>query len=96
MSEYSDRYSNHLTSWKKSEQSLRRLNNAAKPTFSLFGAGKPSKDDKARDDERIRTQMIVDVNTLGQDAAALGVDLEACEAFVALRDLVHSSLIDGY
>jgi hypothetical protein len=39
--------------------------------------------------------MIVDVNAVGQDAGTLGVDVESCEAFVALRDLVHTALVEG-
>jgi hypothetical protein len=90
-----ERYALYLASWKKAEESLRRINKVQKSTFSLFGGGKPSKDDKTKDDERIRTQMIIDVNAFSQDAQSLGVNVEACEAFIALRDLVHSSLIDG-
>jgi hypothetical protein len=89
------RYTFYLASWKKAEESLRRINKSQKSTFSLFGSARPAKDDKARDDERIRTQMIIDVNAFGQDAQALGVDVEACETFRALREIVHSSLTEG-
>jgi hypothetical protein len=89
------RYAAYVGLWRKQEESLRRLNRAQKSTFSLFGGGKPAAGDRARDDERVRTQMIVDVNAVGQDAGTLGVDVESCEAFVALRDLVHTALVEG-
>jgi hypothetical protein len=89
------RYTFYLTSWKKAEESLRRINKAQKSTFSLFGTSKSSRDDKNRDDERIRTQLIIDVNAFSQDAQSLGVDVESCSSFIALRDLVHASLVDG-
>jgi conserved oligomeric Golgi complex subunit 2 len=81
---------------KKTEESLRRLKKGKKPAFSLFsGSGVGGKDDDSRDEDRIRTQMIIDVNAFGKDAEALGVDVLACEAFNALNDMVHTSLADG-
>lgn len=80
---------------KKTEESLRRLKKGKKPAFSLFGGTNAGKDDESRDEERIRTQMIIDVNAFGKDAESLGVDVLACEAFNALNDMVHTNLADG-
>jgi conserved oligomeric Golgi complex subunit 2 len=82
-----------LTVLKKTEESFRRLKKGKKSTFSLFGGG-PSRDDDNRDEERIRTQMVLDVQALGKDASSLGVDVDKSVSFKALDELVHSSFID--
>jgi hypothetical protein len=89
------RYIAYLASWKKAEESLRRLQRNQKATFSLFGSAKSNKDDKARDDQRIRTQMILDVQAFGQDAESLGVDIRAFDSYSSLVDMVNTSLTDG-
>lgn len=78
---------------KKTEESLRRLKKGKKTTFSLFGTSNTAKDDEGRDEERIRTQMIHDVNAFGKDAESLGVSLEKSESYRALTDMVNT--IDG-
>jgi hypothetical protein len=78
---------------KKTEESLRRLKKGKKATFSLFGSSNVSKDEDGKDEERIRTQMILDVEAFGKDAESLGVTLDVSESYKALKDMVHT--IDG-
>ncbi|KAG6861087.1 hypothetical protein C0995_004024 [Termitomyces sp. Mi166 len=83
------RYIYYLTAMKKTEESLRRLKKGKKPTFSLFGSANAGKDDDGRDEERIRIQMILDVDAFGRDGESLGVVLQDCEAYNTLRDMVQ-------
>ena len=79
---------------KKTEESLRRLKKGKKSTLGIFGGASASKDDD-RDEERIRTQMIIDVEVFGQDGNSLGVDIMSLESFVHLSQMVRSELVDG-
>ncbi|KAG8712025.1 hypothetical protein FRC09_020291 [Ceratobasidium sp. 395] len=65
------KYTTLLLKMKQAEQSLRRVKRV--PTFSLFG-GKSAADEE-RDEERIRAQMVRDVEALGDEARALGLGL---------------------
>ncbi|EGO25305.1 hypothetical protein SERLADRAFT_348146 [Serpula lacrymans var. lacrymans S7.9] len=79
----------------KTEESLKRLKKGKKATFSLFSSASAGKDDDGRDEERIRTQMILDVEAFAKDGESMGVDVHSLESFKSLDDLVHSGLIDG-
>ncbi|KAG5735120.1 Conserved oligomeric Golgi complex subunit 2 [Termitomyces sp. T112] len=83
------RYIYYLAAMKKTEESLRRLKKGKKTTFSLFGSSNAGKDDDCRDEERIRIQMILDVDAFGRDGESLGVVLQNCEAYDTLRDMVQ-------
>jgi len=85
----------YLTAMKKTEESLRRLKKGKKSTFSLFGTSNPGKDEEGRDEERIKVQMILDVEAFGKDARSLGVNVDASDAFVALNDMVHVNSADS-
>ena len=89
------RYIYYLTAMKKTEESLRRLKKGQKSTFSLFGGSNTGKDNDRRDEERTRTQMILDVNAFSKDAESLGVDVLASDVFQSLHTMVHTDLIDG-
>jgi len=89
------RYIYYLTAMKKTEESLRRLKKGQKSTFSLFGGSNTAKDNDRRDEERTRTQMILDVNAFSKDAESLGVDVLASDVFQSLHTMVHADLIDG-
>jgi len=78
---------------KKTEESLKRLKKGKKTTFSLFGGSSMSKDEDGKDEERIRTQMILDVEAYGKDAELLNVTVDGSESYIALKDMVHT--IDG-
>uniref|UniRef100_D8QCD3 Conserved oligomeric Golgi complex subunit 2 n=1 Tax=Schizophyllum commune (strain H4-8 / FGSC 9210) TaxID=578458 RepID=D8QCD3_SCHCM len=82
-----ERYGYYVTAMRKTEESLRRLKKGRKTTFSLFGGG--AKDDEGRDEERIRTQMILDVEAFGREGEALGVDVGQSAAFRMLDEMVH-------
>lgn len=78
---------------RKTEESLRRLKKGKKSTFSLFGNSNP-REDENRDEERIRTQLILDVAAFGQDARGLGVKTEDSSAFTALEGMVNTAALE--
>jgi putative salt-induced outer membrane protein YdiY len=69
---------------KKTEDSLRRYKKGKKSAFSLFGNNAGSKLTEDKDEERVRVQMVLDVEALGQDAKSLGVEIELSAAYVNL------------
>lgn len=79
---------------KKSEEALRRLKKNQKP-FSLFGGSNTAQSNDKRDEERTRSQMILDVNAFSKDAESLGIDVLASNAFNSLHTLVYADLIEG-
>ncbi|KAF8630630.1 hypothetical protein AX15_002781 [Amanita polypyramis BW_CC] len=85
------KYILHLTTMKKTEESLKRLKKGKKSTFSMFGGASVTKDEEGRDEERIRAQMVIDVEAFGQDALILGVDTEKHDPYKALKELVHTA-----
>ncbi|EPQ57242.1 hypothetical protein GLOTRDRAFT_137615 [Gloeophyllum trabeum ATCC 11539] len=86
------RYIYWITSLRRTEESLRKLQRAKKPLFGRTAG----RDDKGKDEERIRSQMILDVEAFGRDAEGLGVDLASIPAFQSLREMVHANLTDDY
>ncbi|KAI0935302.1 hypothetical protein AcV7_003779 [Taiwanofungus camphoratus] len=89
------RYIYFLSAMKKTEESLRRLKKGKKSTFSLFSGSNSVKDDDGRaDEEKIRTQMILDVEAFGRDAESLGVPVRQNEVFKSLEDMARASLVD--
>ncbi|KAF8906500.1 oligomeric golgi complex component, COG2-domain-containing protein [Gymnopilus junonius] len=85
------RYIGYLTTMKKTEESLKRLKNK-KPTYSIFGNSSPAND--VRDEERIRCQMILDVEAFGKDALTLDIDVSTNSNFIALKEMVYASESD--
>jgi hypothetical protein len=85
-----NRYIYYLSAMKKTEESLRRLKKGKKTTFSLFGNANAAKEDDGRDEERIRIQMIYDVEAFGKDGESLGVVVEGSESYKALREMVQT------
>ena len=80
---------------KKSEEALRRLKKGQKSTFTLFGGSNMPSNGDRRDEERTRSQMILDVNAFSQDAQSLGIDVLSSEVFNSLHAMVHADLIEG-
>jgi hypothetical protein len=87
------RYLNYLSVMKKTEESLRRLKKGKKAGFSLFGSSSTPADD-GKDEERIRHQMALDVEAFGEDAIALDVNVEECQAYVQLGESVRVAWIE--
>jgi conserved oligomeric Golgi complex subunit 2 len=87
------KYIFHVTAMRKKEESLRKLKKGKKPAFSLFG-GAPKEDD-GRDEERIRQQMVLDVEAFGKDAEALEVDVQRSTSFKCLHEMAIAPLNDG-
>jgi conserved oligomeric Golgi complex subunit 2 len=87
------KYIFYVTAMRKKEESLRKLKKGKKPAFSLFG-GAPKEDD-GRDEERIRQQMVLDVEAFGKDAEALGVDVQGSINFKSLHEMAIAPLNDG-
>lgn len=77
----------HLTAMKKTEESLKRLKVSKKSGFSFFGGGS-SVDDDARDEERLRRQLKLDVNAFEADAESLGVPTNSSPSFKMLSTMV--------
>ena len=87
------RYIYFLAAMKKTEESLRRLKKGQRSTYSLFGSS--SREDDARaDEEKIRTQMILDVDAFGREAESLGVAVQASATYRSLAEMARSSLTD--
>jgi len=84
------RYISYLTAIKKAEEPLKRLKKKTRPTFSLFGTS-PNVNDDAKDEERIRSQMILDVESFGEDAQASGVDVGSNPHFGSLKEIVYAT-----
>jgi hypothetical protein len=84
----------YLTAMKKTEESLRRLKKGKKSTLSIFGSASAAKDD-GKDEERIRVQMILDVEAFKAEGEALGVDMQYMDSFIALDHMVRAELADG-
>ncbi|KIK99406.1 hypothetical protein PAXRUDRAFT_822754 [Paxillus rubicundulus Ve08.2h10] len=87
------RYIQYLTAMKKTEESLRRLKKGKKSTLGIFGSANTSKDDD-RDEERIRTQMIIDVEAFGRDGKSLDVDISLVDSYLRLTQMVQTEFID--
>ena len=80
---------------KKTEESLRRLKKGKKSAFSLFGSSSAAKDDDGRaDEEKIRAQMILDVDAFGREAQAFGVVVDESRTYRSLKELAHANLTD--
>lgn len=75
---------------KKTEESLKRLKRGKKTAFSLFGNSAPANED-GRDEERIRAQMILDVEAFGKDARSLGVAVDDNDHFKNLKEMVYAN-----
>jgi hypothetical protein len=77
---------------KKTEESLRRLKKGRQTAFSLFSGAGTGNDE---DEERIRTQMILDVEAFARDAETMGVVPTTSQAFKVLHSMVHATWLDG-
>ena len=89
------RYNQYLSAMKKTEESLRRLKKGQTSSFSLFRSANTVKDEEARDQERIRTQMIIDVNAFAKEAESVGVDVLGNHAFALLSELARANFLEG-
>lgn len=85
------RYMVHVTALRKNEESLRRLRMGKRSGFSFFGSASSTSDEDSRDEERIRAQLILDVEAFGKDAGSLGVDIDQSAAYKALNYMVHTT-----
>ncbi|EMD37937.1 hypothetical protein CERSUDRAFT_50066 [Gelatoporia subvermispora B] len=89
------RYIYFLSSMKKTEESLRRLKKGRESAFSFLSGG-GSRDNSGRaDEEKIRAQMILDVEAFGEEAKSLGVPTRENETYKALVDMAQAPLTDG-
>ncbi|KAI0645824.1 COG complex component [Trametes meyenii] len=87
------RYIYFLSAMKKTEESLRRLKKGKKSAYSLFGSSSREDDGRA-DEEKIRTQMVLDVDAFGREAESLGVAVQENAAYRSLVEMARSSLTD--
>jgi len=84
----------YLNAMKKTEESLRRLKKGKKSTLSIFGTTSAGKDD-GKDEERIRVQMILDVEAFKAEGEALGVNMQSMDSFIVLDQMVRAELVNG-
>lgn len=81
-----NRYATILLTQKKTEDSYRWYKKG-RQALPFFGRGATGAEEGASTDEdRVKMQMQLDVQTLGKDAESLGVDVEGSEAFGSLRN----------
>lgn len=91
----SSSYFMQLEVMKGKEKSLRRYRQPKKQTGILGNlrmGGGGQDDDPSVADERIEAQIVLDVETLGRQAAALGVDTAKSEAFQRLKQSAAARL----
>ncbi|KAI0335101.1 COG complex component [Cubamyces sp. BRFM 1775] len=88
------RYIYFLAAMKKTEESLRKLKKGKRTTYSLFGASAREDDGGRGDEEKIRTQMILDVDAFGREAESLGVAVNENAAYRSLVEMARSGLTD--
>jgi conserved oligomeric Golgi complex subunit 2 len=76
---------------RKNEELLRRLKKGKKSAFSLFSSSSSAaSSDDFVDEDRVRAQVLLDVDALGKDAASIGVRIEESIAYKDLRTLAES------
>lgn len=75
---------------KKIEEPLKRLRKNKKTPFSLFGSTTTASDE-GKDEERIRSQMILDASAFGKDGASLQVEIETNPYFQTLKEMVYAT-----
>ncbi|KAI9446785.1 COG complex component [Lactarius indigo] len=86
------KYIIYVTTIRKKEESLRKLKKGKKAPFSLFGGG--PKEEDGRDEERMRQQMVLDVEAFGKDAETLGVDVQGSVSFKSLLEMATAPMND--
>jgi len=82
---------------RKNEELLRRLKKGKKSSaFSLFSsASSVASSDDLADEDRLRSQVLLDVDALGKDASSIGVKVEDSISYRNLRALAQSRYEDG-
>jgi len=91
----SSTYFMQLELTKGTEKSLRRLVRQPKRQAgfsSILSRGGSQEENPSAADERIEAQIVLDVETLGRQAAALGVDVEKSEAYQRLKQSAAAGL----
>jgi len=92
--EVASKYASYLSAMRKNQESLRRLRMGKRSGFSLFGSSNTTNDDDDREEERIRKQLVLDIEAFGKDAESLGVNLEESAAYKTLNYLAHANIND--
>ncbi|KAL0574960.1 hypothetical protein V5O48_007005 [Marasmius crinis-equi] len=88
--EVAQKYISYIAAIKKAEESLKRFKVGRKKTFSLFGS-KDDENQEGRDEERIRVQIILDIEAFEKDGRSLGVELDDSQSFKALNELAKNT-----
>lgn len=81
---------------RKNKEALIRMKKGARTGRSMFGkgSGTSAQDEFNRDEERLRAQMVLDVDRLGKDAEALGATLDEVTSYQALTVLAAQGIGD--
>ncbi|KAJ8076522.1 hypothetical protein PM082_000945 [Marasmius tenuissimus] len=88
--EVSQKYVGYIAAIKKAEESLKRFKIGKKKTFSLFGS-KDDENQESRDEERIRVQIVLDIEAFERDGLALGVKVDDSQSYKALSELAQTA-----
>lgn len=83
------RYAVILTTTKKTQAGLRWLKKG-RQGLGFFGRSAPA-DDGATEEDKVKLQMQLDIDTLVQEAAAIGIDVTESPAYDALRKSIEDS-----
>ena len=78
---------------RKTDDSLKRFRRG-RTGFSLFGSKTNTEEADKTEEDRVNTQMQVDVQALIADAESIGVTLQNTPKLSALRDTVMQSAAD--
>jgi len=84
------RYIAYLETMKKTEESLRRYQKGKLSASTWFGSGGSKENESGKDEERIRMQVVIDVQSLGADASRLGIDIGSSEGFAILQSTAEA------
>ena len=79
---------------RKNQDSLRRLRMGKRTGFSFFGGSNSANDEDERDEERVKKQLVLDVEAFGKDGEDMGVDVSLSAAFKTLNFMAHASTND--
>ncbi|KAM0752493.1 COG complex component [Meredithblackwellia eburnea MCA 4105] len=87
LEEIMSRYAVILTDTKKTQAGLRWLKKG-RQGLSFFGRGTAPAEDGSEEEDKVKLQMLLDIDTLVNEASTIGVSIEGSHAYEALRKSV--------
>lgn len=89
-----NRYSVILTTTKKTQAGLRWLKKG-RQGLSFFGRGAAPAEDGSVEEDKVKLQMQLDIDTLVKEALTIGVDVTGSPAYDALRRSIEEGEGEG-